>query len=288
WEKANGRKMTSPELANLERGCIGVSVVNIEGDYPNPPLALSFATFEQSLQVRNAILKLLKKNPTRQQFLMAVSEHKDLKNLKNVADAIYGLDLREVKPVIFSQRFFMGGNNGGEKMYRPNPKTGQIDMGAYQYEAKPKYVNFDFGWWDERTNNWWHANHMEYSDPDQAAEDPMYVYQSTLDHYSRRLLDFDNQVFSVTFGARSPKELSTGEIDGNAGDSNTPVTVINNGSDTQFNNGSNVPFNNNGSNADTEIINDHHRIERGENGHEHHHHGFRYRVGGAFRHFFGR
>ena len=70
------------------------------------------------------------------------------------------------------------------------------------------------------------------------------------------------KVFAVTFGARSPQELSSGEIDGNA--DNATVT------------------------PEVEVVNDDHTIENGEEGREHRHHGFRYRVGGAFRHIFGR
>jgi len=41
------------------------------------------------------------------------------------------------------------------------------------------------------SNSWWHANH---------SEPGMKVYRSTLKHYSRPLLDFDSQIFSVTCG----------------------------------------------------------------------------------------
>lgn len=51
-------------------------------------------------------------------------------------------------------------------------------------------INFDYGWYDEESGSWLHANH---------AEPNMKVYQSTLEYYSRPLRNFDRQVFCVAF-----------------------------------------------------------------------------------------
>ncbi len=46
----------------------------------------------------------------------------------------------------------------------------------YDYSARPEYVNFDYGLYDNKSNLWWHANH---------SEPRMEVYESTLSYYSR-------------------------------------------------------------------------------------------------------
>ena len=70
-------------------------------------------------------------------------------------------------------------------------------MTGYEYKAQPGFVNFDYGWWDDNSNSFWHANHMQYKDPVKAAKDPMKVYQSTKEHFIRGYKDFDRCVFGV-------------------------------------------------------------------------------------------
>lgn len=67
-------------------------------------------------------------------------------------------------------------------------------MSGYDYSPRPCdnsgcYTNFDYGLYEKSTNTWWHANHKAPG---------MMVYQSTLDYYSRPLLDFNRQVFSFS------------------------------------------------------------------------------------------
>lgn len=88
------------------------------------------------------------------------------------------------KAVIFSKRFHSADPNNE---YQPD-KNGKVDMTGYDYKAKPGYVNFDYGFYDVETGKWWHANH---------SEPGMEVYESTLEYYSRALLDFNKQVFCV-------------------------------------------------------------------------------------------
>jgi hypothetical protein len=93
----------------------------------------------------------------------------------------------------------------------PDPKTGEIDMKDYHYEAqsllkydaktgaaiKKSYINFDYGFWDDASNCFWHANHLQYKDPQRAAKDPMKVLQSTRDKFVKGYLDFDRIIFCV-------------------------------------------------------------------------------------------
>ena len=158
WEARHCRNMTSSEHSTLEHGCIGVTALNL-GTGGRPDLNNSYATLEQA--------------------------KRRAQEMKRECSA------KGQKPRIFSQRFYSGG-----KSDVPDPVTGRVDMSGYDYKAKPGYVNFDYGWYDEQSDSWWHANHYETHDPD----DPMVVYRSTLDYYSRPLIDFDSQVFCVACG----------------------------------------------------------------------------------------
>ncbi|WNV87988.1 hypothetical protein [Umezawaea sp. Da 62-37] len=201
WEKQHGRPMTEEEHRNLARGCIGVTVVNLErDDVVNPPLGLSFGTFEQARAVQAALNEIIAQHPTPQQYAALVRRHPLLGKLRGVTSALpTWLDSGELTAAVFSKRFWTKQDPAwtdaqAKEFFRPNATTGQVDMSRYRYVARPGYVNFDYGWYDEGTRNWWHANHSE---PD------MEVYQSTVQYYSRPLLDFDAQVFTVAFARAS-------------------------------------------------------------------------------------
>jgi hypothetical protein len=55
------------------------------------------------------------------------------------------------------------------------------------------YANFDYGFLDNSSGYWFHANHA-HSD-----SDPMKVFKSTLHHYSQPQPDFNRQVFVVDY-----------------------------------------------------------------------------------------
>ncbi|MFD9960068.1 hypothetical protein [Amycolatopsis sp. NPDC058986] len=197
WERFHDRRMTAGERHDLARGCIGVTVVNLDReDVGNPPLYLSFGRLETAERVRDALNEIVQKHPSPRQYDDAVRANPLLNRLENVAKALpRWISTAKLKAVIFSKRFYSKQNpqwsdEHARKVYRPDPATDQVDMSTYRYRAKPGYVNFDYGWFDQQTGSWWHANH---------SEPGMEVYQSTLKHYSRPLLDFDEQVFSVAF-----------------------------------------------------------------------------------------
>jgi hypothetical protein len=160
WEKQQGRKMTPAEREALALGCVGISAVNLG---KAPPLNECFDTFERA-QARRTELQTQTGKPH----------------------------------ALFSKRFYSAG-----KDYTPNPSTGRVDMSQYngRTDAKAKpgggtYVNFDYGYYDDATGNYWHANHA--GQPHYPASKPMKVYQSTPESYSAPLLDFDKQVFCVS------------------------------------------------------------------------------------------
>jgi hypothetical protein len=152
--------MSPEERDVLGHGCIGITALNL-GTNRNPSLDNCYATLDQA-----------KKRAKEMEAECAKTGR---------------------KPMIFSKRFFSDGEN-----YTPDPTTGKVDMSKYKYKAKPKpgrpgetYVNFDYGFYDEASDSWWHANH---------AEPGMKVYRSTQEHYSRPLQDFDQQVYGVACG----------------------------------------------------------------------------------------
>jgi hypothetical protein len=59
-------------------------------------------------------------------------------------------------------------------------------MSDYHYRDQPGYINFDYGFWDEETNCFWHANH---------AQPGMIVYQSTKEKFAAGYIDFDRIVY---------------------------------------------------------------------------------------------
>jgi hypothetical protein len=62
---------------------------------------------------------------------------------------------------------------------------------------KSSYVNFDYGFWDDASNCFWHANHMQYKDAARAAADPMIVLQSTREKFTKGYMDFDRIIFCI-------------------------------------------------------------------------------------------
>jgi len=209
WERKHGRRMTGQERHTLARGCIGITALNLQ-DGANPPLGLSFATFPKARSVAAALNEVVESASSLDGLTPEViAAAPELANLQNVLESLPTTGSPDQwKAMIFSKRFYSNqAENWHDRMesdpdaFQPDEDTGQVDMGGYQYHARPRpeegegstFVNFDYGWWDEETDTWWHANH---------AESGMEVYQSTLEHYSRPLRDFDRQVFTVAFARR--------------------------------------------------------------------------------------
>jgi hypothetical protein len=101
---------------------------------------------------------------------------------------------------------------GDKEAFPIDGETGHVDMTGYLYQSQPKvekndkgddeyaggYVNFDYGFYDESTDTIWHANHMQYGKGDEKREkQPMYVYQSTPDKFTKGYTDFDRVIFCV-------------------------------------------------------------------------------------------
>lgn len=163
WERDHASTMTPAEKNTLARGCIGITALNLF-TLGMPDLSNCYDTFAQVWEAQKKMNSFLQETfPDR-------------------------------KALIFSKRFYSGDNE-----YKPDPKTGKVDMSEYRYQPRgPGYTNYDYGLYDEKTGKWWHANHCDTTllhDPECGGS--MKVYESNLVHYSRTLGDFDRQVFCV-------------------------------------------------------------------------------------------
>ena len=201
WETEHGREMTAEERFSLSYGCIGITMLNLGKGHTSPPLDLSFSTFDKARSVAAALDAIMATQPTVAGLPDAINDNDELAVLKNVLNSFpVDPDPNVWKAVVFSKRFWSNQSadehervNPDDDAFLPDPVTGQVDMTGYAYHAKPGQTNFDYGWYDEENNCWWHANH---------AEPGMEVYQSSLEYYSRPLRDFDRQTFVVAFAKR--------------------------------------------------------------------------------------
>ena len=182
WEKEQGKKLTTGNKATIDRGCIGLSANNIAGGgNPLDYAEVTFGGFDQGhayMAEKNKELHAMRADP------------------EKAADAPAG------EYMMFAKMFWSNQSEGDnsapdEDAFKADPTTGKVDMTGYEYKAQPGFVNFDYGWWDDNSNAFWHANHMQYKDPVKRKKDPMKVFQSTKEHFIAGYKDFDRCVFGV-------------------------------------------------------------------------------------------
>ncbi|HIN85418.1 MAG TPA: DUF4157 domain-containing protein [Myxococcales bacterium] len=187
WEAERGIKMTAAQKKNLDRGCIGITAINI--DAINPPLTHAYATFEQTKAVVD-------------KWNTWIERHKNQK--RPGTNDKWG----DYKSYLFAKLFWSNQDPDREKRkkpnnnaFKPNPRNGKIDMNSYQYRSQPGYINFDYGFWDESSNSFWHANH---------SQPGMKVYQSTREVFERGYADFDRIIFCPAIAKRyDPRNSAT-------------------------------------------------------------------------------
>ena len=216
WEKERGREMTPEEKETLKRGCIGITVVNLGGS-GNPPLDMAYGTFEQAWAEVEKLRAEFAKHPDAPSPLGGtLSDWKPVLFSKmfwshqgqfdpnaypdDPAKTLQENYENDVRSYVDEQAA------GDPTAYQPDPDTGRVDMTGYRYQGRLKpetlkfdesgnprvggYVNFDYAFWDEATNTFWHANH---------AEPGMQVYQSTRERFERGYADFDRTIYCVGF-----------------------------------------------------------------------------------------
>ena len=195
--------LSSAELDNVDRGCIGLSALNL-GIGPNdaPPVGEVYGTFNQA---RRAVVT---KNSAYFWF----------------SDPFAGTPLASPEPpvyVLFAMLFWSNRNAPNNdkpdpKAFRPDPATSRVDMskiGDIYNDGRPDSVNFDFGFWDEASHSFWHANHGEYG----KAKDPEKIYQSTKEKFAHSYWDggeehvsyddFDRVVYGVAKAKFMPEQI---------------------------------------------------------------------------------
>ena len=148
WEAEQGHKLTFAMQKTIKRGCIGITANNL--GVANPPLDEIYTTFAKAKSIADSRNATMERYPT--------------------------------KPwVVFAIHFWSNQDPDDTARESPDPTaflpdaSGQIDMTGYHYRARPGFVNFDYGFWDEVSASIWHANHKEYG-----PAKPMKVYQSTM------------------------------------------------------------------------------------------------------------
>ncbi|HUQ01288.1 MAG TPA: DUF4157 domain-containing protein [Kofleriaceae bacterium] len=196
WEKEQGKEMTPEQRDTINRGCIGITAANLQGG--GNPLDYAEGTWGDFEHAHKAM----------------VEKNKLMDEMSAATDG----GINPARYVLFAKLFWSNQSPNYEdrfkpndKAYLPDPETGEVDMTGYKYRAqsrikkdpktgldkKSSYINFDYGFWDESSNCFWHANHMQYEDPEEAAADPMIVLQSTKSKFTKGYLDFDRIIFCI-------------------------------------------------------------------------------------------
>ncbi|HVQ07032.1 MAG TPA: DUF4157 domain-containing protein [Allosphingosinicella sp.] len=168
WSKENNVVMTDDEKYILAQGCIGITSLEI-GKLDVPDLSNCYESLPEALAAKGKM------------------------------DAYVTANEPGHKVILFSKRFW-------RDKAPAKDKEGKVDLANYDYDARREgdnMVNYDYGLFDEKSGMWWHANHCDQkalADPN--CDGPMYAFESTLEHYSRPLKDFNRQVFCVAVAVR--------------------------------------------------------------------------------------
>ncbi|HEY7076073.1 MAG TPA: hypothetical protein VH418_11910 [Solirubrobacteraceae bacterium] len=180
WEAEQGHPLTGSQKSTIDRGCIGITANNL--GVVDPPLDEVYDSFAKA--------------------------HAAMDNYNNFLTWYPG----KLPYVMFGMLFWSNQDPDEDKRvdsnptaFRADPNTGKVDMTGYDYLERPGFVNFDYGFWDEAVQCFWHANHMEYDPP--RPKDPMKVFQSTADKFAHKFSengeprfgyrDFDRVVYGV-------------------------------------------------------------------------------------------
>jgi hypothetical protein len=200
WE-AQFHALSSSEADNVLRGCVGITALNLglgplvaPTDLPSNKVYGTFAQARAIAAAKNDALGTIAPGSPIQGYVvyaMLFWSNRDPD------------DKKRGKP--------------DPKAFRPDPKTGEVDMSKigdiYALSRPPDYTNFDFGFWDESTQTFWHANHGTYT----GMKTPEEIYQSTHARFARKYWengeehvsypDFDRVVYGVASTNVKPEKL---------------------------------------------------------------------------------
>ncbi|MGW1739347.1 hypothetical protein ACWCPQ_11100 [Nocardia sp. NPDC001965] len=187
-------------------------------------------TFEQVRGYSRKFENILATGPADTgEFMRLVKADPELARLRGVDHQLPTGSPSEWKPVIYAKHFWSGQkmvrDSDGNLLFKegrfetratetpdaarfaPDPATGQVDMSGDHGRAKPGYVSFDYGLYDEQAGSWWHANHADYrvySENGDPVRNPMKVYQSTSEKFFAGYSDFDSSVVCLGFVRNAP------------------------------------------------------------------------------------
>jgi hypothetical protein len=200
WE-AQFHALNSSEVDNVLRGCVGITALNLglgplvaPTDLPSNKVYGTFAQARAIAAAKNEALGTIAPGSPIQGYVvyaMLFWSNRDPD------------DKKRGKP--------------DPKAFRPDPKTGEVDMSKigdiYALSRPPDYTNFDFGFWDESTQTFWHANHGTYT----GMRTPEEIYQSTHARFAHKYWengeehvsypDFDRVVYGVASTNVKPEKL---------------------------------------------------------------------------------
>ncbi|QEC47923.1 hypothetical protein FSW04_10310 [Baekduia soli] len=200
WRAQVGH-LSEDEHADVLKGCIGITMLNLGYDSSRiPPLNEVYGRFDIARSVaasRNAALGPIDPSATTQVWVVF-----GMLFWSNRADD----ERKRFKP--------------DPKAFRPDPLTNRVDIYREMYnfgEGRTRdYTNFDFGFWDEATQTFWHANHGTYKGQKTIEQ----IYQSTPGRFAHAFTtatgeervsydDFDRVVYGVALTTIPPGQLIT-------------------------------------------------------------------------------
>ena len=200
WE-AQFHALSSSEADNVLRGCVGITALNLGlGPLASPtdlPSNKVYGTFAQARGIAAA----------KNEALGTIAPGSPIQGY--VVYAMLFWSNRDPDP---KKR-----GKPDPKAFRPDPSTGEVDMSKigdiYALSRPPDYTTFDFGFWDESTQTFWHANHGTYT----GMKTPEEIYQSTHARFARKYWengeehvsypDFDRVVYGVASTTVKPEKL---------------------------------------------------------------------------------
>jgi RHS repeat-associated protein len=129
WEQDHGTTMTNAQKDILQTGCVGVVSLELGNN-------------------RNAITGFPATNPNYPSFAIAKAKAAEIENDIKVNRSKYSYGPRVL---IYAIQFY----SINPKKFLPG-KNGEVDMSGWKKLPNPAGgYNFNYGWYDNRTNTWW-------------------------------------------------------------------------------------------------------------------------------------
>ena len=175
WEKSQGKQLSTNDKKQIGEGGVNITANNIEGGgtanpdpfpFPLDRAELLFSTFEAAHNY------MVHKNQQLEQWR---------------ADPRYAAIAKQGEYIMFAKQYLSQPSDETDERFVPDKNTGAVQNINERYWARPDASDFEYGFWDEGSQSFWHANHM----PD------VTVYQSSKEYFTARHAPNDRCVFGV-------------------------------------------------------------------------------------------